>query len=349
MCAAAAVASSAPFTWYPAIAANVPEAAVPGLLSHSSVTAVELDGTVLALDAELDAAWGVNRIGAGTVHVGGNTGLGVKVAIIDSGIDYTHADLDANYAGGWDFVNDDTDPMDDNRHGTHVAGTVAAEDNGAGVVGVAPQASLYGLKVLSAGGSGSWSDIIAALQWAVDNNLQVTNNSYGSGSDPGSIVEQAFINSAAAGLVHVAAAGNSGTCGGNGNTVGYPARYASVLAVAATNASDVRPCFSSTGPDVELAGPGVSINSTLPGGGYGHLSGTSMASPHVAGTAALIIAGGLTDVSSVRAKLTATAEDLGSAGRDSSYCFGLVDAAAAVAAPGPPAPPGAPRGIRVVR
>ena len=336
------------FHLVPAIAADVPEPALAGLLADPSVTAVELDGTVSALDPELDSAWGVQRIDAGTVHISGNRGFGVKVAIIDSGIDYTHADLDANYVGGWDFVNDDSDPMDDNSHGTHVAGTVAAEGNGGGVIGVAPQASLYALKVLNASGSGSWSDVIAALQWAVDNDLHVTNNSYGSGSSPGSIVESAFINAAAAGLVHVASAGNAGDCSGTGNTVGYPARYASVLAVGATNASDGRPCFSSTGPDVELAAPGVSITSTLPGGAYGEGSGTSMAAPHVAGTAALLIAAGLTDANSVRATLTATAVDLGAPGRDSSYGFGLVDASAVVAAVAS-SPPSAPRGLRVVR
>ena len=192
------------------IAATVPQAAIDGLRRNPNVTTIELDGEVHAIDAELDNTWGVKRIGSGAVHDGGNKGGGVWVAIIDSGIDYTHPDLGANFAGGHDFVNDDTDPMDDNGHGTHVAGTVAAEDNDVGVVGVAPEAQLYALKVLSASGSGSWSDIIAALQWAVDNGIQVTNNSYGSSLNPGGTVEAAFDNSAAAGVLHVAAAGNSG-------------------------------------------------------------------------------------------------------------------------------------------
>ena len=231
---------------------------------------VEPDGTVTAVDAELDAAWGVSRISSGIVHAGGNTGAGVYVAIIDTGIDCTHPDLDGNCVGGFDFVNNDNDPSDDHGHGTHVAGTVAAEDNGAGVVGVAPNVSLYGLKVLNANGGGYWSDIVAAMEWAADNGIQVTNNSYGSGGHPGSIVEAAFGNAAAQGVLHIAAAGNSGSCAGTENTVGYPARFASVVAVAATNALDERTCFSSTGPEVEIAAPGMSINSTRVGGGDVH-------------------------------------------------------------------------------
>ena len=147
----------------PAVAATAPGHVISQLAAHPSVVRVEPDGRVHIIDIELDETWGVKHIGSGTVHDGGNKGTGVKVGILDSGIDYTHEDLDANYQGGYDFVNNDADPMDDNGHGTHVAGTVAAEDNDVGVVGVAPEASLYALKVLSASGGGSWSDIIAAL------------------------------------------------------------------------------------------------------------------------------------------------------------------------------------------
>lgn len=152
----------------PAIAASVPEAAVNALQKNPNVRYVEPDGQVYALDDELDDSWGVKRIGAGFVHNDDNKGTGVKVAIIDSGIDYNHPDLDDNYEGGWDFVNNDNDPMDDNGHGTHVAGTVAAEDDGEGVVGVAPEANLYALKVLNEKGIGDFSDVIAAVQWCVD-------------------------------------------------------------------------------------------------------------------------------------------------------------------------------------
>ncbi len=322
----------------PAIAASLPETAIDGLRKNPKLTNVDLDGEVHITgqhtgDSELDSGWGVAHIGSGVVHASGNKGTGVKVAIIDTGIDYDHSDLDTNYVGGHDFVNDDTDPMDDNGHGTHVSGTVAAEDNNAGVVGVAPEARLYGLKVLSATGSGSWSDIIAALQWAVDNGIQVTNNSYSSSLNPGGTVKAAFDNSAAAGILHVAAAGNSGNPRGKGNNVGYPARFDSVVAVAATSSNDNRASFSSTGDTVELAAPGVNVNSTKLGGGYVQYNGTSMASPHVAGTAALVIAAGITDV---RTQLQTTADDLGDSGRDPQYGFGLVDADEAAGTPPPP-------------
>ena len=320
----------------PAIAANIPETAVAGLLRSQRVIRVELDGQFHAVDGELDDAWGVKRIGSGIVHNGGNKGYGVKVAVIDSGIDYTHPDLIENYVvGGYDFVNNDIDPMDDYGHGTHVAGIIAAEDDDSGVVGVAPLASLYGLKVLNSSGSGYFSDIIAALQWAVDNGYQVTNNSYGSSINPGSTVQEAFDNSYAAGVLHIAAAGNSGNPKGKGNNVIYPARWDSVVAVAATGSTDLRASFSSAGPANELAAPGVSILSTVPGGGYSKKSGTSMASPHAAGTAALIIAAGyVTSAGDVRQRLQDTADDLGDPGRDNQYGYGLVDADEAVTDPG---------------
>ena len=177
------------FHLVPVIAASLPEGAINGLRNNSNITAIEADGQFQASDAELSNSWGVLRIGAGAVHDGGNKGFGVKVATI---------------AGGYDFVNGDNDPTDDMGHGTHVAGTLAALDDGLGVVGVAPDASIYALKVLDSSGSGSFSNIIAALQWAVDNGIQVTNNSYSSSLNPGSAVEAAFINSAAAGVIHVA-------------------------------------------------------------------------------------------------------------------------------------------------
>ena len=319
-----------------AIAASIPEKAIVALQKNPNVTHVELDIKVYALETELESSWGVEHIDAGIVHVDGNKGAGVKVAIIDSGIDYSHPDLNDNYAGGYDFANNDDDPMDDNGHGTHVAGIVAAEDDGDGVVGVAPEASLYALKVLGSSGSGSYSDVIAALQWCVDNGIQVTNNSYGSSGDPGYTVKDAFDEANTSGVLHVAAAGNSGNPPGKGDNIIYPARYESVIAVAATDQSDKRARFSSTGPDVELAAPGVGIYSTLPGNSYDAWSGTSMASPHVAGVVALMIVANISDTD-IRGQLQSTADDLGDPGQDSLYGYGLVDAdeAAGVEIPSP--------------
>jgi subtilisin len=336
------------FSIVPAIAARVPARLVSELQDNPRVATVELDGVFTADDVatELNSTWGVKQIGGGTVHANGNTGLGVKVAVIDSGVNCSHLELVGHCGGGWDFVNNDNNPADDNGHGTHVAGTIAARRDGAGVVGVAPDAQIIPLKVLGSNGSGSFSAVVAALDWAVANHVQVTNNSYGSSGDPGLTVHQAFDKAYAAGIVNIASAGNSGICSGSTNTVGYPGRYTSVLAVAATDINNARPCWSSTGPDVDIAAPGVSINSTKYTGGYTVYSGTSMASPHVAGVAALVIAANPADsngangvADEVRSFLTSKAKDLGTAGRDNLYGFGLVQAVASVAAVGGGTPP----------
>lgn len=314
------------FTYHivPAIAASLPEQALEALRRNPNVAYVEPDGLALAL-GELDNAWGVKRIGAGLVHAAGNTGRSIKVAVLDTGVDYTHPDLSANYCGGWDFVNNDPDPMDDRGHGTHVTGTIAALLNGVGVVGVAPDAQIYALKVLGSDGKGYWSWVIAALDWCVQNGIQVANMSLGGSSS--TTLEQACNRAYAAGVLLVAAAGNSGP---GEDTVLAPARYDAVIAVSATDSADQLASFSSTGPAVELAAPGVSIRSTLPGGSYGTASGTSMASPHVAGTAALVWAANPTWTNvQVRQRLRETAEDLGTPGWDPQFGHGLVNAAKA--------------------
>jgi len=320
------------------IAASLPPQAIEALKKNPKIHYIEPDIEITLEDLELDDSWGVKRIGAGLVHDSWNKGTGVKVAVIDTGIDYNHPDLSLNYRGGYDFYNKDNDPMDDHGHGTHVAGTIAALDNGIGVVGVAPEAELYALKVMNSSGSGSYSAVIAALEWCVENGIQVTNSSFGSSSDAGISVKNAFDNAYYKhGIINISSAGNSGNRSGTGDNITYPARYDSVIAVAATDQLDRRTSFSSTGPDLEIAAPGMSIYSTLMGGGYGLKSGTSMASPHVAGTAALMIAAGVSDI---RGQLQSTADDLGAPGWDSQYGYGLVDAAEAAGEDGgEPLPP----------
>ncbi|NDL67266.1 S8 family serine peptidase [Anaerotalea alkaliphila] len=336
----------------PSIAAEVPLQALPGLARNPLVALVEPDIRAYAignyeedLQAELERTWGMVRIGEGAAHGAGAFGAAVKVAVVDSGIDYRHPEFTGIYKGGYDFVNSPDDPafpndfygpLDADGHGTHVAGTVAAARNGIGVAGAAPGVELYALKVLE-GGSGSFSDIIAALDWCIANGIQVTNNSYGSSGDPGTQVRNAFQNAYAAGVLHIAAAGNAGKVSGTGDNVGYPARYPSVVAVAASTSADTRASYSSTGPDVEIMAPGSTIYSTYLNGYYATMSGTSMASPHVAGVAAQLLGAGpgLTP-DGVRDILGQTAWNLGLPATQQGA--GLVRADLAVAAVGEPAP-----------
>jgi subtilisin family serine protease len=291
--------------------------------------------------------WGVNRIDADLAW-GVSRGTGIKVAIIDSGIDMDHPDLIANLQGGINFVSkgaawnpaDPTKWDDDNGHGTHVAGIVAAVDNNIGVIGVAPEAHLWAVKVLDRKGGGYLSDVIAGIKWSIDHDMQVINMSLGTSSDIQSFhdaVDAAYD----AGIVIVAAAGNSGDGDGTTNEVIYPAKYSSVIAVAATRSDDSTPYWSAEGEEVEIAAPGVSIRSTVKGGTYSTKSGTSMASPHAAGTVALLLnttipalydtdIDGIWDPAEIRAVLIQTADDLEPSGFDNFYGWGLVDAEEAI-------------------
>lgn len=364
----------------PAVAATVPQAALEGVRRNPRVRAVEADGRVQALDLRATHDWGIGHMRADEVHVAGNTGTTdagapARVAVLDSGIDCDHVELPAGRCHlGPNLISDTASSDDDWGHGTHVAGSVAAQrDPGvsSGVVGVAPSAHVTAYKVLDDQGYGSTSDVIAAMD-AVWNGgsptADVVNMSLGWNS--GSSTFQSTMDRAyASGIVLVAAAGNGGTCAGSDNSVSYPARYESVIAVAAIDASNQRPCWSSTGPQVELAAPGVSVFSTWPADlassprdpqpvcenlvcHYKYGSGTSMAVPHVAGAAALVIASGsVSDTNAtngvadeVRRRLQGSAVDLGSAGRDTHFGFGLVDTVVATSASGgggetPPAGP----------
>jgi subtilisin family serine protease len=333
------------YTLINGMAISVPANAINGLRHNPLVTSVELDATITTMepsaqteatgDLEYDNAWGVTHIGSKTAHDAGFRGQGIKVAVIDTGIDYIHDDPDddpyvvdpefnTNYRGGYDFVNHDSDPMDDNGHGTHVAGILAAEHNGYLVVGVAPAVDLYGLKILDANGSGFESDAIAALQWAVDNNMDLVNMSFGTHTNVQAF-QDAVANAAAAGLLMVAASGNVDPTNFqeliNGCPVAYPGAYPQVLSTTFTNPDDALTGYSCTGPEVDFAAPGDNIFSPVPIGpcmlcspyGYMALSGTSMASPHLAGSVADLLSAGIADqgqpglFDDVKARLCATA------------------------------------------
>lgn len=254
-------------------------------LSPDDVASLELDPAISYIeeDAEMSiqqtVPWGITRVQAPVAQTRGFTGSGVKVAVLDTGIS-THPDL--NIRGGVSFVPGEPTVADGNGHGTHVSGTIAGLNNNIGVLGVAPNVELYGVKVLGANGSGSISGIAQGLQWAGNNGMHVANLSLGS-SQPSATLEQAVNQATSQGVLVVAASGNSGA-----GTVGYPARYANAMAVGATDQNNNRASFSQYGQGLDIVAPGVGVESTYPGNRYTSLSGTSMATPHVAGVAALV-------------------------------------------------------------
>jgi subtilisin len=317
----------------------LPPPAESMLVAHGDVAQVYVDARVRALGKPAsppgldkkkpdeqppqELPWGVDRIDAEWAWAV-SRGAGVSAAVIDTGIDKDHPDLVANIAGGVNFVSKPpwkpADPNkwdDDSGHGTHVAGIIAAEDNDIGVIGVASQASLYAVKVLDRSGSGYVSDVISGIEWCIANGMHIANMSLGTDADIGAL-EAACEAAADAGVLLVAAAGN------DGGDVDYPGAYPTVIAVAATDAADNVPSWSSPGPEVAIAAPGVNVRSTWKGGGYETGSGTSMATPHVSGTLALVLA------AAASTDLCSDADDLPPAGVDIYTGCGLVDAGESV-------------------
>lgn len=289
-------------------------------------------------------------------------GAGVKIAIVDSGVDLDHEDLTGKFVPGWDFIDDDNDPRDENGHGTHVAGIAAAKTfNGKGVAGMAPDASIMSVRVL--GGTGfnvrnpdpdSLGQILAssaeAVRWAADNGAKVINLSLGGvacdpGSDescgPSAALASAIEYAWSKGAICVVAAGNDSDTSTQPLKSGYTNQHA--LVVVATTQSDARASYSNAAGDAMwgVAAPGSSVLSsyyTYPIGDhreYDYLSGTSMAAPHVSGLAALLFSMGLTKEQVVD-RIIGTAKDLGPAGKDTTFGYGRIDAAAAtnISAPG---------------
>ena len=286
------------------------------LETQQIVESVEVDYPVFVTADQVD--WGISKIEVPPVWTT-TQASGVKVAIIDTGIDYTHPDLRGRYVGGYDFFNNDADPFDDHGHGTHVAGIVAADYENGGFQGGAPQSSLVAVKVLGADGTGYISDIVDGVDWAMKQGVSVMNFSLGTTYDS-SALESKLAEAQSRGIHLVAAAGNT-----NGGPLLYPAAYDSVISVSATDSNDQFASFSSTG--AELAAPGVAITSTVPGAGYATWSGTSMAAPHVSASVALMIANQQTNI---RERLHQTALDLGVAGKDTYFGYGRIVAKSAV-------------------
>jgi len=280
--------------------------------------------------------WHLQRVGAEKAWDYA-CGEGVKVAVIDTGVACYDkgpfsrgSDLEGTRCGdGYNFVNDSPEAYDDQGHGTHVAGTIAqTTNNGKGVAGLAYCARLMPVKVLNRYGWGTLADVAEGIRYAADNGAQVINLSLG-GPGSVSILKDAIEHAISKGVIVVAAAGNSG------KAVGYPAAYPGVIAVSATDQDDKIAWFSSRGPQVAIGAPGVAVTQqTICEGGrnkceiFGTFNGTSMASPHVAGSAAMLVGLGVTDPDAVRAALAR-----GAAPKDDPqlYGAGVLDTGASVA------------------
>jgi len=248
----------------------------------------------------------------------------VTIAIVDSGVDYGHPDLAGKLLGGYDFVNNDDNPQDDNGHGTHVAGIAAASsNNGAGVAGVSWGARIMPVKVLNASGGGTYANTAAGVIWAIDHGAQVINLSLG-GSGESAILEDAINYAHGRGAMVVAAAGNTGS-----NFILYPARSPNVIAVARTNSANNWD-GSNYGPEIDLSAPGTLIYSTVIGG-YDYKSGSSMSTGFVSGLAAILMGipgNGSPDV--IESQMELTALDIEFAGWDEYTGAGLIQMDAAI-------------------
>ncbi len=305
------------------------------------VVAVERDRSMWTLDGQdtepasvpdalRSQQWALDRFGIEELWTG-STGTDVDIAVVDTGVDASHPDLSGRVCPGVSFVGAGGSPqpgggsVDPNGHGTHVAAIAAANTgDGVGIAGVAPSARIIPVSVLDSHGFGSSADVGRGITWAVDHGAEIVNVSLGGART--AAVDASVRYADDRGVLVVAAAGN----GGLGAPAFYPAAIPEVLAVGSFDRSGAISSFSTRGDYVDVAAPGSGILSAAPGGGWVYRSGTSMAAPHVAGTAALILARspGL-DPSMVRDRIESSAQDAGPIGRDRSFGEGrLVPSAA---------------------
>lgn len=298
----------------------------------------------LALPASASAAgdprrgeqWNLSQIHADAAHAT-STGAGAVIAVVDSGAQLDHPDLAGRLVAGHDFVQDDATPQDGNGHGTHVSGIAVADTgNGIGVASVAPGAKVMPVRVLDDSGAGDSATVARGIDYARTHGADVINLSLGSeipivGAMGGDEIDAAIRRAIAAGIVVVAASGNNGV-----PVCEQPAANDGLLCVGAVDKRGQRSFFSSFGQGLGVVAPGGSglggdedVLSTVPPSTYDFLAGTSQATPHVSGVAALLVSLGVRGQAAVK-RILATARDLGPAGDDAQYGHGEVDALAAV-------------------
>ena len=258
-------------------------------------------------------------------------GEDVKIAVLDTGVS-KHPDLANNVKGGINFSSSLADDYEDRvGHGTHVAGIIAAINNNIGVVGVAPKAQIYAIKVLGDSGAGSYDMVAQGISWAIENQMDIISMSLGSNT-PSTVIHEVIKQAYDNNITIIAAAGNDGDDYPD-DDIDYPARYPEVIAVGAVNKYLERSWFSGDGKELDIMAPGQEINSTYLNQGYAILSGTSMAAPFITGVVALLIAKhrktdhNATPIDTperVREHLLRTADDAGEIGRDNFYGYGIV-------------------------
>ncbi|WP_158290521.1 S8 family peptidase [Halobacillus salinus] len=314
-----------------AVAVEIAQEEIDDVEALNSVQYVEKERS-LKVSVE-QSNWGYSEVDADVSKSLGLTGEGVKVAVIDTGVDKDHPDL--NIAGGKNFVEGSSDYDDQNGHGTHVAGIINAQPNDIGTIGVAPDAKLYAVKALDQGGKGNQIDVIAAIQWAIAKDMDIINLSFTSpyasevtvnSKTLADIIKEAH----SQGIFVVAASGNDKSGEGQKtDDVMYPGRYDFVYSVGSVDQDLERSYFSYGGKSIDFVAPGERIRSTYVGdegeSTYGYLSGTSMSSPFVAGSIALYKELYPNySFKQIEELLFDNAKDLGSKGNDSSYGHGFL-------------------------